>query len=281
MRKLAVLLVLAALPALAQIPLPQAPTKYVTDAADVLEDEREHALNEKLAQYDRDTSNQVIVYVDRQVPVGTTIEEMGAEAIRTWQVGQVKKDNGAILFLFIEDRASRVEVGYGLEGVLTDAKSKGILVDMRPLLQDGFYTSAVEQGVQAILDTIAAPPPVARRVVSEPGWDTPAPSGGPPAFAFFLFFVFVFVFVLGLIVIIIKLVSDSRAFIQPNGASFPPPPDDSPRDSWTTFESSSSPSSSWDSSSSSSSSWDSSSSSSSDFSGDGGSGGGAGASDKW
>lgn len=71
----------------------------------MLDDQRENALNERLAQYERDTTNQLIVYVDRKVPEGTTIEEMGAEAIRTWAVGQKKKDNGAILFLFIDDRA--------------------------------------------------------------------------------------------------------------------------------------------------------------------------------
>ena len=49
-----------------------APSKYVTDAAGVLDDERENALNERLAQYERDTTNQVIVYVDRRVPAGTT-----------------------------------------------------------------------------------------------------------------------------------------------------------------------------------------------------------------
>src|SRR5688500_7066667 len=107
MRKVMVLLAALALPAAAQIPLPASPTRYVTDAAGVLDDARENALNERLAQYERDTSHQVIVYVDRTVPAGTTLEEMGAEAIRTWAIGQAKKDNGAILFLFVDDRESR------------------------------------------------------------------------------------------------------------------------------------------------------------------------------
>src|SRR5689334_1446175 len=99
-----VLVALAALPLQAAIPLPATPTRYVTDAAGVLDDEREHALNERLARVDRETTNQLLVYVDRRVPEGTTIEEMGAEAIHTWAPGQKKTDNGAILFLFVDDR---------------------------------------------------------------------------------------------------------------------------------------------------------------------------------
>lgn len=144
------LVLLAALPLLADIPLPPAPARYVTDAANVIPDDREDALNEKLAQFDRETTNQVIVYVDRRIPEGTTLEEMSAEALRRWGVGDEKKDNGAILFLFIDDRASRIEVGYGLEGTLTDAHSKRILVSLRPALQSGDYAKAAEDGADAI-----------------------------------------------------------------------------------------------------------------------------------
>ena len=149
----------AALTLLAAVPLPPAPVRYVTDAAGVIPDDREAALNAKLEQHDRDTSNQIIVYVDRKVPAGTTLEEMGLEAIRTWKVGQAKKDNGAILFLFIDDRRSRIEVGYGLEGFLTDARSKQILVDLRTPLQSEDYATAAELGVARILEFLADPEP--------------------------------------------------------------------------------------------------------------------------
>src|SRR5215212_4654029 len=164
MRKLTLVVAALALPLLAQIPLPPAPERYVTDRANVLDDTRELALNERLAEYQRTTSNQIIVYVDRRVPQGTTLEEMGAEAIRTWKVGQTKKDNGAILFLFIDDRQSRIEAGYGLEGVLTKARSKRILVEMRQPLRAGDYTGAAELGAEQIINTISptapAPAPV-------------------------------------------------------------------------------------------------------------------------
>jgi len=149
-----VLLLAAALPLLANIPLPPKPARWVTDVAGVIPDDREAALNARLEQYQRDTSNQILIYVDRRVPAGTTIEEMGAEAIRAWGIGDEDQDNGAILFLFVNDRQSRLEVGYGLEGTLTDARSKQILVDLRFALQAGEFAAAAELGATEIIETL-------------------------------------------------------------------------------------------------------------------------------
>lgn len=260
MTKLAVLLALLALPA--------APTRYVSDPANLLDDGRENALNERLAQYERETSNQLIVYVDRSVPAGTTLEEMSAEAIRTWAVGQEKKDNGAILFLFVDDRESRIEVGYGLEGVLTDARSKRILVDLRDDLRAGDYISAAERGAEQIIATIAAPsdPPVAEAqpVMQEAPAAGPNNMNGPPL----PFYLAVFAFLGVLLVVWYKVrrsEEDSRGYT-PMSLNLGGGTDTSSSHDW-----------------SSSSSSDSSSSSSSDsgFSGGGGSGGGGGASDRW
>ncbi|HYR29385.1 MAG TPA: TPM domain-containing protein [Thermoanaerobaculia bacterium] len=149
-----VLLLAAALPLLANIPLPPKPAQWVTDAANVIPDDREAALNARLEQYECETSNQILVYVGRRVPAGTTLEEMGPEAIRAWGVGDKDNDNGAILFLFVDDRKSRIEVGYGLEGTLTDARSKQILVTLRYSLQNGDFATAAELGAAEIIGTL-------------------------------------------------------------------------------------------------------------------------------
>lgn len=258
MRKLVLLLALVAVRLYAEVPLPAAPQRYVTDAANVLDDAREHALNERLAQYARDTTDQILVYVDRNVPAGTTLEEMGAEAIRTWGPGQEKKDNGAILFLFVDDRQSRIEVGYGLEGSLTDAVSKRILVNMREPLRAGDYSGAVEQGVQQIFEAIADPAE-AQRAAAPPA----VAQAAPPNFD-----AIVFGFIL-LVFTAIAVMAVAKLGLSSSGGS----PGDSSSSDW-----SSSSDSSWSSSSDSSSS---SSSSDSSFSGGGGSGGGGGASDRW
>ncbi|HEX2831605.1 MAG TPA: TPM domain-containing protein [Thermoanaerobaculia bacterium] len=263
MRKLLLLFVFVTIPAIAAIPLPEKPAKYVTDVANLLDDARENALNEKLAQYERETSNQILIYVDRKVPEGTTLEEMGAEAIRTWGVGQEKKDNGAILFLFVDDRQSRIEAGYGLEGTLTDARSKRILVELRPLLRDANYIGAIELGADRIIATIKDPtatPPLEASTVAERESE-PFP----------LRWLFVALIFFGTILIygFIRAVrAATRGGALSGGGS-------SSSSTW------SSPSDSWSSSSSSSDSSSSSSDSSSSFSGGGGSGGGGGASDNW
>src|SRR5438874_2935383 len=138
---------------LAAIALPPKPAHYVTDRAGVVKNAA--ALNEKLANFERQTSDQILVYVDQHLPAESTIEEMGAEAMRKWGVGQKGKDNGAILFVFVADRKMRVEVGYGLEGSLTDAKAKWITSTViKPEFQRGDFDRGINSGVDAMLATV-------------------------------------------------------------------------------------------------------------------------------
>lgn len=131
---------------------PPAPTRYVTDGSGVLPPERAEALERKLADFERRTSTQVLVWIAPRVPEGTTAEELGADAIRAWGVGQRGRDNGAVLFLFTEDRAMRLATGYGLEGAIPDVRAKQILRDLvKPHLQRGDVAAGVEAGVDAIL----------------------------------------------------------------------------------------------------------------------------------
>ncbi len=276
MRKIWLVAAALALPLFADVPLPTAPTRYVTDAANVIDDSREFALNERLAQFARETSNQVIVYVDRELPPGSaSIEEMGAEAIRTWRVGDAKKDNGAILFIFIDSRESRIEAGYGLEEKLTDAQSKRILVGLRPDLRVGDYATAIETGVSEIIATITgerpatAEPPPGRVRVFMPQTPLPVQNNFEAVYdaaliALFLFFGLIFVMV------IIAIVKGGGIEFSSGTSS-----DSTSDSSSTSFSHSSSSRSSSGSSSSSG------SGSSSGFRGGGGSGGGGGASDKW
>jgi uncharacterized protein len=132
--------------------LPPKPTRYATDQTGVIPPPRLAVLNEKLATFERETSNQVLVYVDRRVPEGTTLEEMAAQAVRSWGVGQKDRSNGAVLFVFVDQRAMRLEVGYGLEGAIPDARAKQITSDvMKPFFKKGDYAGGVEAGVDAVL----------------------------------------------------------------------------------------------------------------------------------
>jgi uncharacterized protein len=245
----------------ATITVPPKPATYVTDKAGVLDAARAHALNEKLAQFERDTSNQILVYVDRSLPTDTTIEQFANDAMHQWGVGQKGKDNGAVLFLFTGDRKMRIEVGYGLEGVLTDAKSKQITSTIiKPRLKAADYDGAVEQGAEAILAVVRGEALKGSGQTAHEAKRRKA-TAFPIAIAVLLAFGFI-----GVIVVLIVIASRRRGTRGTPGV-MPIPSGDS---------------SSWSSLSSSDSFSDSSSSSSdSSFDGGGGDSGGGGASDSW
>lgn len=86
------------------------------------------------------------------MPEGTTPEELGADAIRAWGVGQAGRDNGIVFFVFTEDRKTRIATGYGLEGAVPDAVAKRILAEtVRPHLARGDFASGIRAGVDALL----------------------------------------------------------------------------------------------------------------------------------
>lgn len=133
--------------------VPVKPRDFVTDRAAIFPAERARLLNAQLMQFERETTNQLLVFVDQRVPPQTTLPELGAASIQHWGVGQKDKDNGVIFFVFLADRDMRIEVGYGLEGVLTDARASRILRQIvRPLFKQGRYEDGIEAGVRAIME---------------------------------------------------------------------------------------------------------------------------------
>ena len=132
--------------------IPTKPARYVTDRADVLGPGGAEALNAKLEQFERDTSNQLLVWIDRKLPEGFTLEDFTVRAGQKWGAGQKAEDNGAILFVFVDDRKMRIEVGYGLEGTLPDAVAKRILdEEIAPRFRAGDFPGGLNAGVDAIM----------------------------------------------------------------------------------------------------------------------------------
>ncbi|HET8646688.1 MAG TPA: TPM domain-containing protein, partial [Vicinamibacteria bacterium] len=138
--------------ALLAVAVPPRPERYATDRAGVADPARLAALNERLAQFERETSTQVLVYVDRRLPPGTSMEEFAAAAFKEWKVGRADKDNGVVFFAFVDDRQMRIEVGYGLEGALPDARAARILEDhVRPRFRAGDIGGGAEAAAAEIL----------------------------------------------------------------------------------------------------------------------------------
>jgi uncharacterized protein len=243
-----------------QPPPPPRPAKYVTDLAGALPAERATRLNEKLAAFERETSNQILVYVDRKVPDGTTLEEFANGAFHAWGVGQKGKSNGIVLFLFTDDRRIRMEVGYGLEGAVPDARAHRINAEIiAPPFKVGDVAGALDAGTNAILAAARGEP---YKGTGRTAAERRGSAVQNPTFLWLipLLFLGIFVFVIGLLIWAIRRNYGAGAS---RGSS-----------SWTSSTSDAATSSSFSSSSS-----DSSSSSSSDFSGGGGDSGGGGSSD--
>ena len=82
----------------------------------------------------------------------SSIEDYSVRVARSWQVGQKNKDNGAVLFVFVQEHKMFLQVGYGLEGVLPDALCKRIIAEqIAPRFKAGDFDSGLAAGVQAIL----------------------------------------------------------------------------------------------------------------------------------
>ena len=124
----------------------------MTDKAGVLDPSRAEQVNARLEQFERETSIQMLVWIDRHLPENTTLEEFAVNAMKAWGVGQAKLNNGLVLFAFIDDRKMRIEVGYGLEGAIPDAIASRIREDeITPRFKAGDYTGGVEAGMAALM----------------------------------------------------------------------------------------------------------------------------------
>ena len=132
--------------------LPPKPEHYVEDNAGILSPAAKAALNSKLEQFERDSSDQVLVATFPDVPADYQMEDFTQRTAEAWGVGQKKNNNGAVLFLFPGSHKIRIEVGYGLEGAIPDAVAKRIIQnEIVPAFRAGDFDGGVTRGVAAIL----------------------------------------------------------------------------------------------------------------------------------
>jgi uncharacterized protein len=135
----------------------------VTDETWTLSSEFQRDLEKKLADFEAKTSNQVAVLVISSLD-GETIEEFSLKVAEKNKLGQKGKDNGVLLTIAKDDRKLRIEVGYGLEGVLTDVLCNRIINnEIKPHFKSGDFEAGIFSGVTAIIDgiggTYTVPPP--------------------------------------------------------------------------------------------------------------------------
>lgn len=132
--------------------LPPAPSRHFNDYAKVVSRETADRLNQTLEQFERDSSSQILVAIFPALPPNASLEDYTLRVAEAWKPGLKTKDNAAILFVFPNDRRMRIEVGYGLEGVLPDSIGKRIIEDeIRPHFASGNFDAGLTAGVNALL----------------------------------------------------------------------------------------------------------------------------------
>ncbi|WP_379920788.1 TPM domain-containing protein [Erythrobacter sp. R86502] len=164
----------------------------VVDSADILSPEDEAALTAKLAALETQSQRQLVVATVPDLQ-GYDISDYGYQLGRAWGLGDETRNDGALLIVAPNDRKVRIEVGYGLEGYLTDALSALIIQNqILPAFRDGDFAGGITAGTDAITAQLQLSPEEAARVAAEAG--EARESGGFPfgmliwlAFMFFFF----------------------------------------------------------------------------------------------
>lgn len=146
---------IAALILAGAVAFPPAPVDFVTDNAHVLSAGTAGAIRDELRSYDRTTGNRVFVYI-AQTTGDVPLEDWTIHATEQWKIfPKGKRDNGAILFAFMQDHKVRIEVGYGLEGALPDADASRIIQEtIIPKMRAGDVDGAIQDGVDRMLLTV-------------------------------------------------------------------------------------------------------------------------------
>lgn len=130
------------------LPEPQNPPRLVNDFANILSQEEEDLLEKKLLWYEDSTGSQVAIVLISSLE-GYDISDYAARLFNKWKIG-TQKDNGLLLIGAMEDRKFRIEVGYGLEPVITDGISKRIINEsIKPNFKEGQYYQGLEESINS------------------------------------------------------------------------------------------------------------------------------------
>ena len=107
--------------------IPPAPARYFNDYAKVVSPGVVEELNAQLEQFERTNSSQLIVAIFPKMESDSSVEDYTVRVAQAWQAGQKVRNNGAVLFAFMQEHQAYLQVGYGLEGALPDATAKRII----------------------------------------------------------------------------------------------------------------------------------------------------------
>jgi uncharacterized protein len=135
--------------------VPPPPSRWFTDQAGVVDSAAAAALDQKLQAFEQQSGAQFLIYVFPSID-GESIEDFTLRCVERWKVGNKKYDNGIVLFVFLQEKKARVEVGYGLEGTITDAISSRVIREqLAPHFQQQDYAGGLNAAADAIIARIS------------------------------------------------------------------------------------------------------------------------------
>jgi uncharacterized protein len=148
--------------------LPPAPKRHFNDYARVVNATDAQQLDQRLVRYEQATTNQFVVAIFQKLETQSSLEDYTRRVANAWKVGQAGKNNGVVLFVFIQDRKMRIQVGPGLTGALPDTFCKRVLDEkLTPAFRRGDYAQGLRAAVDAVIHA------------TEPKAANPAPAETP------------------------------------------------------------------------------------------------------
>jgi len=135
--------------------IPPPPTRYFNDYALTVKPETADALNRQLEDFEKQTGTQLLVAIFPKLQTETDLADYTHRMFAVWRPGQEGKNNGAVLFVFVQDHKMRIETGRGLEGALPDARCRQIIGDViAPKFRAGDYDGGLQEGVAAMIAAV-------------------------------------------------------------------------------------------------------------------------------
>jgi len=174
---------------------PGKPAGFVNDFAGILTSEEKAGLENKIGNFERPAGVEMAVVT---VPTlgDETVEGFAVKLFEEWGIGKAKVDNGLLFLIASNDREARIEVGYGLEPVVTDAASSVIMRNIIvPEFAGGNYYEGIDKGVDALIALVEGDPEMAQYVADNQVSEETAESAGAVA-SNVIFFIFVIILII-------------------------------------------------------------------------------------
>ena len=130
---------------------PGTPTGFVNDYTNTLTTEQKQSLEQKLSDFEKQTTNEISVVIIKNLD-GDTIENFAVKLFEDWKIGKKANDNGVLLLISMQDKKMRIETGYGMEPYIVDTQAFWIIdKTMKPEFQNGDYYSGIDKAIDQII----------------------------------------------------------------------------------------------------------------------------------